>query len=185
MMPSLKRRKLMSIQECHAALQSVESTLNAANRALAEARSVGEPAGVSFEGSGAAGGGGLVATDPSYGSNTDHVILQTGDEVTDRIEELKRRYLVRRRKALPEARGEGRWDKPKKAGERRRRIVREADLPEAPPVPPPAAYVIFVCQVRGRGGKIYTRRTEDDVCAGIDRSLMTALTLLFPIFLCR
>jgi hypothetical protein len=90
----------------------------------------------------------LANPEATYWGNTDHVILHTGDDVTDRIEELKRRLVIRKRRAQPESRGEGRWDKPKKVGERRRRIVREADLPDAPPVPPSASYVIFVCQVR-------------------------------------
>ena len=40
-----------------------------------------------------------------------------------------------------------RWDKPRKFGERRRRIVREKDLPNAPPVPPASGYVLFVAQM--------------------------------------
>ena len=40
-----------------------------------------------------------------------------------------------------------RWDKPRIPGERRRRIIREKDLPEAPPEPPPSGYVVFVGQM--------------------------------------
>jgi hypothetical protein len=50
-----------------------------------------------------------------------------------RIEELKRNYQRRVKSSQPEFRGDGRWDKPKIPGERRRRIVREKDLPQAPP----------------------------------------------------
>lgn len=152
MFPSLSRQKLVSAQECQAVLQNVESTLQHANKILAEARSVAEPAGYVLDNPN------LTNPEATYCGNTDHVIIQTGDEVTDRIEELKRRLVVRKRRAQPESRGEGRWDKPKKVGERRRRIVREADLPDAPPVPPPASYVIFVCQVR---------RNSDWVCARV------------------
>lgn len=141
MLPSLKRQKIMSVQECQAVLHKVESTLDSANKVLSEARIVAEPAGLYVDNTS------FLAPDLTSCSNTDHVILRTGDDVTDRVEELKRRLLVRRKIQLPESRGEGRWDKPKKLGERRRRVMREADLPEAPPVPPPAAYVVFVSQV--------------------------------------
>ena len=71
-------------------------------------------------------------------SNTDHVVLKTGDYRVDRIAELKRNLLRRHRNMQPEERGEDRWDKPKIPGERRRRIVRVQDrdicYPQEPPI---------------------------------------------------
>jgi hypothetical protein len=80
-------------------------------------------------------------------SNTDHVVVRTGNERKDRIAELKRNLLRRSRAMQPENKGEDRWDKPRIPGERRRRIVREKDSPEAPPEPPPSGYVVFVGQM--------------------------------------
>eukprot|EP00980_Cylindrotheca_fusiformis_P022959 scaffold9951_cov146-Cylindrotheca_fusiformis.AAC.3 len=80
-------------------------------------------------------------------SNTDHVVVRTGSQRTDRIAELKRNLLRRQRAMQPEHRGEDRWDKPRIPGERRRRIVREKDLPEAPPEPPHTGFVVFVGQM--------------------------------------
>lgn len=40
-----------------------------------------------------------------------------------------------------------RWDRPRLIGSRRRRIMREKDLPDAPPDPPPSGYVVFVSQM--------------------------------------
>lgn len=80
-------------------------------------------------------------------SNTDHEIQLTGDYVTDRIAQLRRNVITRCRSQLPEFRGEDRWDKPRAPGERRRRIVREKDLPGAPPEPPPSGYVCFLGQM--------------------------------------
>lgn len=91
----------------------------------------------------------LCATASTTGghSNTDHQVHLTGDYTFDRLADLRRNYLARRRSQLPEMRGEDRWDKPRRPGERRRRIVREADLPAAPPHPPPSGYTIFVGQM--------------------------------------
>jgi hypothetical protein len=80
-------------------------------------------------------------------SNTDHVMVWTGDAVTDRIEELKRHMAVRLRDEQPEHRGTFRWDKPRAPGERRRRIVRDKDAPEAPVEPPKTGYIAYVCQM--------------------------------------
>lgn len=80
-------------------------------------------------------------------SNTDHNIIVTGDERTDRVAELRRNLWRRHRLMQPEGRQEGRWDKPRLPGERRRRIVRERDLPEAPPEPPLSGYIAFVSQM--------------------------------------
>lgn len=80
-------------------------------------------------------------------SNTDHVVTITGDARTDRLQELKRAMHRRARALQPEKKGEDRWDKPRIPGERRRRILREKDMPEAPPEPPPSGYIIFVAQM--------------------------------------
>jgi hypothetical protein len=62
-------------------------------------------------------------------SNTDHILHITGDPSRDAISEYKR-ALMRRAKAMqPEERGKERWDQPRVVGSRRRRIVRESDLP--------------------------------------------------------
>jgi len=48
----------------------------------------------------------------------------------------------------PEQRGEDRWDKPRKPGERRRRIVREQDInKDFPPEPPQTGWRVFVAQM--------------------------------------
>lgn len=80
-------------------------------------------------------------------SNTDHLVTLTGDARKDRIAELKRAMQRRARAMQPENKGEDRWDKPRIPGERRRRILREKDKPEAPPEPPPSGYVVFVGQM--------------------------------------
>ena len=80
-------------------------------------------------------------------SNTDHVVTLTGNARTDRIAELKRAMQRRARALQPEKKGGDRWDKPRIPGERRRRILREKDMPGAPPEPPPSGYVVFVCQM--------------------------------------
>ena len=80
-------------------------------------------------------------------SNTDHTVLRTGDDKADRIAELRRNCWRRHRVMEPETRQEGRWDKPRQPGERRRRIVREVDLPDAPPEPPTTGFTAFLCQM--------------------------------------
>eukprot|EP00534_Pseudo-nitzschia_fraudulenta_P010077 CAMPEP_0201151364 /NCGR_PEP_ID=MMETSP0851-20130426/12302_1 /ASSEMBLY_ACC=CAM_ASM_000631 /TAXON_ID=183588 /ORGANISM="Pseudo-nitzschia fraudulenta, Strain WWA7" /LENGTH=329 /DNA_ID=CAMNT_0047428201 /DNA_START=23 /DNA_END=1012 /DNA_ORIENTATION=- len=81
-------------------------------------------------------------------SNTDHVVLKTGDYRVDRIAELKRNLLRRHRNMQPEERGEDRWDKPKIPGERRRRIVRVQDrdicYPQEPPI---TGWDVFIRQM--------------------------------------
>ncbi len=79
-------------------------------------------------------------------SNTDHVVVTTGDDRIDRIAELKRNLLRRHRAMQPEQRGDERWDKPKIPGERRRRIVREQDRDDYPPEAPNTGwYVVLFC----------------------------------------
>ena len=62
-------------------------------------------------------------------SNTDHIIDITGDPHRDAISEYKRALMRRARAMQPEERGKERWDQPRVVGSRRRRIVRESDLP--------------------------------------------------------
>jgi len=80
-------------------------------------------------------------------SNTDHIIQITGDYRADTIAEYKRKLKRRARAMQPEQRGSDRWDQPRVHGSRRRRIVREKDLPSAPPEPPPSGYVLFIAQM--------------------------------------
>lgn len=80
-------------------------------------------------------------------SNTDHVIQITGNHRSDTIAEYKRKLKRRARAMQPEHRGSDRWDQPRVAGSRRRRIAREKDLPSAPPEPPPSGYVLFIAQM--------------------------------------
>jgi hypothetical protein len=75
-------------------------------------------------------------------SNTDHVVVTTGDDRIDRIAELKRNLLRRHRAMQPEQRGDERWDKPKIPGERRRRIVREQDREDYPPEAPNTGWYV-------------------------------------------
>jgi len=96
------------------------------------------------------GGAALAASTTAGHSNTDHEIVWTNDYETDRIEELKRNMLTRIRQQQLESKGEERWDKPRIPGERRRRIVRDKDAPEAPPEPPLTGYIVFVGQMTAK-----------------------------------
>lgn len=80
-------------------------------------------------------------------SNTDHVVVRTGNIRFDTIAEWKRNFLRRQKSQKPEDRGEERWDKPRLPGSRRRRIVRQADLPDAPQEPPASGYIVFLGQM--------------------------------------
>jgi len=80
-------------------------------------------------------------------SNTDHTVTRTGDKRMDRMADLRRNSWRRYRLMVPETRQEGRWDRPRQPGERRRRIVREIDHPDAPPDPPPTGFTVFLCQM--------------------------------------
>lgn len=80
-------------------------------------------------------------------SNTDHVVVTTGDDRIDRIAELKRNLLRRHRAMQPEQRGDERWDKPKIPGERRRRIVREQDSEDYPPESPNTGWDVYIRQM--------------------------------------
>jgi len=141
--------------------EECDNVLKNAARDMVEARELAERAGLTIDHDsslGAAGvAAGAVAGEPQYTlegipvlrttgghSNTDHVVVSTGDPKTDRIAELKRSYQRRVRAMQPENKGEDRWDKPREPGGRRRRIGREKNIP---PQPPPSGYVIFVAHM--------------------------------------
>jgi hypothetical protein len=138
-------------------LKKCDETLHSVSQELDDARTLAERAGLSIDSSCLDNSfrpphlqqnpGNVVVLRTTGGhSNTDHMITFTGDPRTDRIAELKRALQRRVRAMQPENKGEDRWDKPKIFGERRRRIVREKDKPEAPPEPPPSGWVVFVEQ---------------------------------------
>lgn len=139
----------MSREEASELLSQCDEQLEAAAEDLSQAKELAERAGLWNESS---------ILDPTFPdahvlrttagySNTDHLVTLTGNKRTDRIAELKRAMQKRARAMQPENKGEDRWDKPRIPGERRRRIVREKDMPEAPPEPPPSGYVVFVGQM--------------------------------------
>ena len=83
-------------------------------------------------------------------SNTDHIIVRNGcDERTDRINEYRRQYMIRQRTVTNSETKSytQKWDKHRVLGERRRRILRDIDLPNAPTEPPPSGYVLFLGQM--------------------------------------
>jgi len=88
----------------------------------------------------------ILSTTGGY-SNIDHIIQYTGNYTQDTIAEYKRKLKRRMKSMQPEQKGTDRWDQPRIAGSRRRRIVREIDLPCAPPEPPPSGYVIYIAQM--------------------------------------
>lgn len=158
--PPVGEEKRKLIARAKALIRKCDIVIKNSMKDLQEARTILEPAGLTVDSS---------ILDPTFGiqnhgetttttmvavlrttgghSNTDHLVKITGDPRKDRIEELKRNYQRRIRSSQPECRGEDRWDKPKIPGERRRRIVREKDLPQAPPEPPQTGYVFFVGQM--------------------------------------
>lgn len=80
-------------------------------------------------------------------SNTNHIVVRTGDEVTDRIAEYKRRMQARAMEANPEGRPRltESWDvQAKVKGSRRRRLLPSQ---EAPPCPPNAGYQCLFAQI--------------------------------------
>ena len=152
-MPTSKKRTYMSRDEASALLSQCDKQLEAASEDLRQAKELAQRAGLWNESSlldatfpDASRNLAVLRTTAGY-SNTDHLVTLTGDARTDRIAELKRNLQKRARKMQPENKGEDRWDKPRIPGERRRRILREKDMPEAPPEPPPSGYVIFVGQM--------------------------------------
>mmetsp|Transcript_6940 Transcript_6940/g.15841 ORF Transcript_6940/g.15841 Transcript_6940/m.15841 type:complete len:286 (+) Transcript_6940:78-935(+) len=89
----------------------------------------------------------IVLTTTGGHSNTDHIVHQNPDGTVDKLSEYKR--MMKRRFLLTqlEERGSDRWDLPRIAGGRRRRIKRHADAPSAPPEPPCTGYVIYISQM--------------------------------------
>lgn len=145
-----KRHKTFSSQQYAFLLAQAEAEIKSTD--LEEARELAKKAGLSIDSDLPAlvrqHKDGTVASALTGGhSNTDHIVVLTGDYTTDRITELRRNLLTRCRAEQPESRGEDRWDKPRVPGERRRRIVREKDLPSAPPEPPPSGYIVFLGQM--------------------------------------
>ena len=83
--------------------------------------------------------------------NTNHAIPwmidgSTGkpDIESNRVRELLRNRYNRTVSEQPESRADEKWDKARTPGGRRRRIVRDADAPEAPAEPPPSGYTAFL-----------------------------------------
>ena len=146
-----KKRKTMDETEAAVLLLQLDDILEKARRSLQKAHILASTASLPTaslsETAIAVSSGAASSTATAGHSNTDHIISQSGDDTTDRIQELKRKYIRRLRSSQPEARGSNRWDKPKVPGERRRRIVRDKDAPEAPAEPPPSGYTIFVGQM--------------------------------------
>lgn len=138
--------KLLSSDEALVLLHRCDAEIESSKKLLNEAKDLANKAGLSTD-SDLSFAAPLAVTTTAGHSNTDHIVLQTNDFMTDSLAEFKRNLLTRRRAQQPEARSEDRWDKPRIKGERRRRIVREKDAPDAPPEPPQAGYVIFVGQM--------------------------------------
>ena len=149
---SIQEQKRKIIYKAKILIRRADIVLKNAVKDLEDAKEILEPAGLSVDSSildpmfAINGDIAVLRTTGGY-SNTDHVVNITGDVRKDRIEELKRSYQRRVRSSQPEFKGLDRWDKPKIPGERRRRIFREKDLPQAPPEPPQTGYVIFVFQM--------------------------------------
>jgi hypothetical protein len=120
----------------------------------------------------------ILETTQGY-SNTDHVVMCTGDGTFDRVAEYKRSLRRRARAMRPEDKGEQRWDQPRVKGSRRRRIKRNKDLASAPPEPPFSSYVLFLSQMttklrHDRGPQ--TKHNQMDAVAEISRSWKYDLT---------
>jgi hypothetical protein len=148
--------KILSRDQQQKAIDSLldesEDLVQSAEIELQEARELVGKAGLSIDGESDVATAGAQASFPSATavasttgghSNTDHVVFQTGDAVTDRIQELKRNLSIRTSFAQQHTESTlQKWDKPRAPGERRRRVVR--DNPDAPAEPPPSGYVWFV-----------------------------------------
>ncbi|EEC46945.1 predicted protein [Phaeodactylum tricornutum CCAP 1055/1] len=142
------RRQPISPEEADDLISQCDTMLESIQGDILDAAALAQEAGFTVESDLTAIRTGTAATVLTAGhSNTDHVVVWTQDYATDRIAELKRNMATRVRAQQPEAKGQDRWDKPKLPGERRRRIVREKDAPEAPPEPPSSGYIIFLGQM--------------------------------------
>jgi hypothetical protein len=100
---NIQKWKELSIDEQQKAIESLidesEDLVQSAGIELDDAKELVRKAGLSIESSAIMSAAQEapalpVATTGGY-SNTDHVVLQTGDHVTDRIEELKRNLWLR------------------------------------------------------------------------------------------
>lgn len=80
-------------------------------------------------------------------SNTDHIVQYTGNKNADKHAAYKRALIQRARAQQPEELSTFRWDQPRAIGTRRRRIIRERDLPTAPSEPPHSGYIVFIGQL--------------------------------------
>jgi len=139
-----RNSRILNLEQYENLLAQAESEIRSTETDLEDARELMQKAGLSTEGELSKAN---TAASTGGHSNTDHLVVLTGDYTLDRITELRRRYLVRQRAEQPESRGEDRWDKPRVPGERRRRIAREKDLPTAPPEPPLSGYIVFLGQM--------------------------------------
>ncbi len=153
-----EKRKLISRNQANKLLKLSDEAVKSALKELEVARELAERAGLSVDSPIVEPIVPSAITDETNAlpailrttgghSNTDHMVKVTGNPRTDRIAELKRNLLRRARAMQPEHKGEKAWDKQKIPGERRRRIIREKDTPEAPPEPPRSGYVIFIGQM--------------------------------------
>lgn len=178
-----KRQKAFSTQQYAILLAQAEAEVKSTNVELEEARELAKKAGLSTDSDLPAlvkkHRDGTAASALTGGhSNTDHIVILTGDYTTDRIAELRRNLLTRCRAEQPEFRGEDRWDKRRTPGERRRRIAREKDLPTAPPEPPPSGYIIFLGQMttKIRHDRRHERHSQARVVKEISRLWRLALS---------
>lgn len=101
----LKKNYATLFEEC-------DKVLRNAARDMVEARELAERAGLtvyeSLVDTTTDGGAPVLRTTGGH-SNTDHVVVSTGDPKTDRIAELKRSFQRRVRAMQPENKGEDRW----------------------------------------------------------------------------
>jgi hypothetical protein len=151
----INKPKLIPSEELETLLAQAEVELASTPTILIEAKALVGKAGLSIESDipsilNANKNGTYGSAYTAGHSNTDHVVVVTGDYVTDRVSELRRNLITRSRKEQPESKSDVRWDKPRAPGERRRRIVREKDLPSAPPEPCQSGYIVFVSQMTAK-----------------------------------
>jgi len=145
-----KRRPPVSVQACRDLLEKADAFQQSLKShyglsVLEEARELCSKAGISTEsGLKTLIGKGNHSSFTGGHSNTNHYIPWTGDEATDRVALFSHRLAHRYRTQCPESASDEKWDKPRVAGERRRRVARDKDQAEAPPLPPKSGYVTFV-----------------------------------------
>lgn len=106
------RRTVLTTPEATSIYHQIESELPNAVKVLEEATQLASKAGFSLASDllvVSSSHNNAVAVSTGGHSNTDHVVVQSGDFVTDRISELKRNLLRRRKECQPESKGEDRW----------------------------------------------------------------------------